>query len=280
MQRSFFNSTRAAFAPETDAGQPVTIVPAHAANAPTSKPEPAAAQPIVGIDAVNAITNADAAGRATLAAKLAAKRLAASTTAPTTKPANAKAAAKRVAAKPANAKPAKPTAEARAKQQADESDARRLARSVASAAVAQFYSGISKPFKASSDRFADLNPSNAKAPSVRQAGLLLALITYGAGNMRADGSFVRGGFIVPAKLINPNAKPGDTIRAQPESGCLGNMLGRAVDYVSGPRTGKQQAEAVFRLRPAVALAEIASAFGDKQRNAAAKLLAGHGRKAA
>ena len=169
--------------------------------------------------------------------------------------------------------PAKPTADERAKQQAAQADDRRLARQCAANAVAEFYNGASKPFKAASDRFADINPSNAKAATARQAGLMLALITYGSGNMRRDGTFTRGGFIVPAKLVNPNAKPGETIRAQPESGCLGNMLARACDYVSGPRSGKLQSEAIYRLRPQAALAEIQAAFGDKPANAARKLLA-------
>jgi hypothetical protein len=205
--------------------------------------------------------------------------------APAAKPArkprssNGKAAAKRVATTTAT-KPAKPTQAAREQAQRDQSDARRLARSVAASAVGAFYTGASKPFKAASDRFADLNPSNAKAPSVRQAALMLALITYGSGNLRADGTFTRGAFIVPAKLINPNAKPGDTVRAQPESGCLGNMLGRTVDYVSGPRSGREQSAAVFKLRIKPALAEIQAAFGDKTAAAAAKLLAKPGKQAA
>lgn len=197
---------------------------------------------------------------------------------------NGKAAAKRVAKRTkaakqptpavpvAKAKPAKPTAEAREAAQRDANDARRLARDVAAAAVSAFYSGASKPFKAASDRFADLNPNNAKSPSTRQAGLMLALITYGRGNIKPNGDFVRGGFIVPAKLINPNAKPGETVRAQPESGCLGNMLGRTVKHVSGPVTGKAQADAVFRLDAVRAIAEIQAAFGDKPANAAAAIL--------
>lgn len=186
---------------------------------------------------------------------------------------NGKAAAKRVATKTATG-PAKPTQAERERQQAEANDARRLARDVAARAVAEFYSGASKPFKAAADRFADINTNNGKTATARQAGLALALITYGAGNMRSDGTFTRGAFTVPAKLINPNAKPGETIRAQPESGCLGNMLGRAADYVSGPKTGREQSAAVYRLRPAVVLAEIEAAFGQKTAKAAATMLAG------
>lgn len=183
-------------------------------------------------------------------------------------------------AKPGKQAPNKPTTEARERARADAADSRSLARQAARQAVAEFYSGASKPFKAASDRFSDLNPANAKAPSTRQAGLMLALITYGAGNFKPNGSFVRGGFIVPAKLVNANAKPGETIRAQPESGCLGNMLGRTISHVSGPITGKAQAEAVFKLDAKRALAEIQSAFGDKAANGARAMLQAHGVKLA
>lgn len=178
------------------------------------------------------------------------------------------------------AKPAKPSAEARAQAQADTNDKRRLERDVSAAAVAAFYSGASLPFKAASDRFADLNFNNAKSATARQAGLMLALITYGSGNMLSDGTFTRGGFNVPARLVNKNAKPNETVRAQPESGCFGNLLGRAGDYVSGPKSGREQASAIYRLRVGPALSEIAAAFGDKQRNAAAKLLASYPAKRA
>jgi hypothetical protein len=186
---------------------------------------------------------------------------------------NGKAAAKRVASKPAaKPQPAKPTAEAREAAQRAEADSRRLARQCAAQAVGEFYAGASKPFKAASDRFADINPSNGKSATPRQAALALALITHGSGNMRRDGTFTRGAFVVPARLVNPSAKPGDTIRAQPESGCLGNMLGRICDYVSGPRSGREQSAAVYRLRVDPAIAEIQAAFGDKPAQAARKLL--------
>lgn len=253
-----------------------TIVPAHVANAPSAKPEASAAQPIVSIATVAAITDAETAKRKALAEKLAAKRQAA-TVQPAT--ANGKAAAKRVNAKSSkptvtSAKPAKPTSAAREAAQRQANDDRRLARDVAAKAVSAFYSGRSLPFKPATDRFADINMQNGKASSERQSALMLALITYGAGNMLSDGTFVRGGFIVPAKLINPSAKPGETVRAQPESGCLGNMLGRSCVYLSGPKSGRDQSAAIYRLNLSVALSEIASTFGDKQRNVAAKLLAG------
>jgi hypothetical protein len=175
---------------------------------------------------------------------------------------------------------AKPSVEARQRAQADANDARRLARDVAAKAVAAFYPGASLPFKAATDRFADYNPANGKSATARQAGLMLALITYGAGNMRSDGTFTRGAFTVPARLVNPNAKPNETVRAQPESGCLCNAIGRAVDYVSGPKSGREQASAVYRLRVNVALAEIQATFGDKPTQAARKLLASFDKRAA
>ncbi len=256
---------------------PATIIPAHAANAPSVKPEHSAAQPIVSAETVAAITTAETTKRDATKAAQAAKR--ASVTPEAADSRNTRSAAKRVAKRTAakananTAKPAKPSQAAREQAQRDQADARRLARDVAAKAVSAFYTGASKPFKAASDRFADLNPANAKAATPRQAALALALITYGAGNMRSDGTFKRGGFIVPARLLNPNAKPGDTVRAQPESGCLGNMLKRSVDYRSGPRSGRDQIEAIFQLRVPVALAEIQAAFGDKQAAAAKRLLA-------
>lgn len=188
---------------------------------------------------------------------------------------NGKAAKQRVSSKPATAKqtPAKPTQAEREAAQRANADAVHLARQCARAAVGEFYNGRSLPFKAASDRFADINPANGKAATQRQAALMLALITHGVGNMRRDGTFTRGAFVVPARLVNPNAKPGDTVRAQPESGCLGNMLGRTVDFVSGPRSGREQSAAVYRLRIEPALAEIQAAFGDKPAASARKLLA-------
>jgi hypothetical protein len=180
---------------------------------------------------------------------------------PTAKP-NRKQRRAAASANPAKPQPAKPTTAEREAAQRDRADGRRLERGAAAAAVAAFYRGASLPFKAASDRFADYNPSNAKAATPRQAGLLLCLITYGAGNMRRDGSFVRGGFRIPARLINPNAPADMLVSAQPESGCLGNLAGRACDYVSGPRSGPEQRAALYKLRVPAALAEIQAAFGD------------------
>lgn len=257
-----------------------TIVPSHAANAPQSaKPEAAPVQPVPSIETVAAITDASAANLSKLKTALRAKRTAKPETT------NTKAAAKRVNAKSVKtpsvaAKPVKPDQAARdAKREAAIND-RREARHVASAAVAAFYSGSSKPFKAAADTFAPINPANAKSATARQAGLMLALITYGAGNMRSNGTFTRGAFRVPARLVNANAKPGDMLLAQPESGCLGNMLGRAADYRSGPTSGVGQAAAIYQLRVNVALAEIQAAFGDKPAASARKLLASFDAKAA
>ena len=177
------------------------------------------------------------------------------------------------AAKPAApAIAAKPTAADREAARVQAADERSLAKQAAARAVAEFYSGASKPFKAATDRCADINFANGKAAKPRQAALMLALITYGAGNMRSDGTFIRGAFTVPARLINPNAPASATVRAQPESGCLGNILGRAADYVSGPTTGREQSAAIYRLRIPIALSEIQAAFGDKARANAEKLI--------
>jgi hypothetical protein len=118
----------------------------------------------------------------------------------------------------------------------------------AAIAVAAFYtSGPSLPFKAASAKLSDLNFNNAKAPSVRTAALVAAMLAYNSGNIQPDGTFTRGGFRVPAKLINPDAKAGDMLPAMPEAGCLGNMLGRVCSHVSGPIGGKQARDGVFKL---------------------------------
>lgn len=239
------------------------------------QPTIVAAQPVPSIETVTAITDASAANLETIKTALRAKR-----TASVPASSNGKAAAKRVSAKQskptvAPVKPAKPTSEAREAAQRQANDDRRLARDAASAAVAEFYSGSSRPFKAASDRFSDINSNNGKSATARQAGLMLALITYGSGNLRADGTFTRGAFRVPATLVNANAKRGDTVLAQPESGCLGNMLGRTCDFVSGPTSGVGQATSVYKLRVEPALREIQATFGDKRAAAARKLLASY-----
>lgn len=262
----------------TSAAIAATIVPAHAANAPSAKPETSVSQPIPTAETVAAITGADKAKRTALAASLAAKRAA---NLASGKPANAPSAkpvktgaAKRVAAKPSkpatvtSVKPSKPTAAAREAARTAANDSRSLARSVAAGAVSAFYPGTSKPFKAASDTFSPINRSNAKPGPTgigtpRQAALLLALVTYGGDNLKPSGHFVRGGFRVPAKLVNTNAKPGDTILAQPESGCLGNCLGLTVAFVSGPTDGPSQRDAVYRIDFAAARKLIQATHGDK-----------------
>jgi hypothetical protein len=121
-------------------------------------------------------------------------------------------------------------------------------RAAAAAAVSAFYtSGPSFPFKSASVKLSDINPNNAKAPSPRTAALVAAMLAYAGDNIKPNGEFVRGGFRVPATLINPSAKRGETLPAMPESGCLGNMLGRVVHHVSGPLGGKQARDGVYRI---------------------------------
>ncbi len=130
-------------------------------------------------------------------------------------------------------------------------------RAAAALAVGAFYTtGPSFPFKSASVKLSDINPNNAKAPSVRTAALVAAMLAYAGDNIASDGTFTRGGFRVPATLINPDAKRGDTLAAMPESGCLGNMLGRVVHYVSGPLGGKAARDGTFRLDFAAARAEL------------------------
>lgn len=148
------------------------------------------------------------------------------------------------------------------------------AHAAAANAVAAFYAGASKPFKASGDRFEALNFTNAKPGpnglgTARQAALLLAMLTYSAGNIKADGTFIRGAFSVPAKLVFDAATiakhgiTGDTLlAAQPESGCLGNMLGRTVAFVDGPRSGAEQRNQTLRINLAVARNELRHFHGD------------------
>lgn len=187
-------------------------------------------------------------------------------------------AAKQAASKPSAAKPAKPTSAEREAAQRASADNRALAKAVAAGAVAVFYSGASKPFKPASDTFAPINRTNAKPGPTglgtqRQAALLLALVTYGANNIKRNGTFVRGGFRVPARLVNPKAPADATILAQPESGCLGNCLGLTVAYVSGPTSGAAQRDAVYRIDYKQAGKLIQATFGDKQAEAFAKLAA-------
>lgn len=149
-----------------------------------------------------------------------------------------------------------------------------IAHRAAAAAVSAFYSGASKPFKATGDTFQPLNFGNAKPGpnglgTPRQAALLLAMLTYNAGNIQRDGTFTRGAFSVPATLVyspddmRANNIPADAmLAAQPESGCLGNMLGRTVAFIDGPRAGAAQRTQTLRINVNVARAELQHFFGD------------------
>jgi hypothetical protein len=160
-------------------------------------------------------------------------------------------------AKPKAPKAAKP-APAEAKPVSTYADERQAA----AIAVAEFYSGASLPFKSASARLSDLNPANTKKPSARTAALIAAMLAYAGDNIKPDGTFTRGGFRVPARLINPAAKPGDTLAAMPESGCIGNILGRVCFHVSGPIGGKQARDGIFRLDFDAATTELQQ-IGDK-----------------
>lgn len=141
---------------------------------------------------------------------------------------------------------------------------RAIERAVAGAAVAAYYTGGSSlPFKAASDTFRPL-AVNTKAATQRQAALFAAmLVADRADNIKPDGTFVRGGFRLPARLFNPKAPADALVSCQPESGCLSDANGRAVSYVSGPTTGKAQRETVLRLDLGRVRAEISQHLGDK-----------------
>lgn len=163
------------------------------------------------------------------------------------KPASAKAAkpakAERVA-KPAKAaaKPAK--RDATAEREASIT-ARNEARKLAGDAVRAFYgTGASLPFKAAADTFSATDPKRTpKRATQRQAALLASMLLAG-DNIKRDGTFTRGAFVIDGRNV------------QPESGCLSDMLNRAVTYVSGPTSGASQRDAVYRVNLATARAEI------------------------
>lgn len=165
------------------------------------------------------------------------------------------------------AKPAKPAADT------GKLEASRLARAVAVAAVSAYYNGASIPFKAASDRFADLRTDKlAKKPSLRQAALIAVMLAADtAGNIKRNGTFTRGAFVLPAKLFNPKAGAGETVTCQPETGCLSDMLGRTVQYVSGPTSGAGQRDTVLRLDFKAARADLALLGGPLSRAAVAVL---------
>lgn len=179
---------------------------------------------------------------------------------PAAKPANIKSAkrAATISAKPA--KPVaptsiKPTVEA-AKPAAPVSALSGVAleRAAASAAIRAFYGldnpRASLPFKAGSHlkRLSQVNPAIAFAPSARTGGLIACLLHYGAGNVKPDGTFVRGAFVLPARLVDPKLPATDTVTAGPESGCLSNCLGHSIEHVSGDLGGPNARDAVFRIR--------------------------------
>lgn len=172
-----------------------------------------------------------------------------------------------VPAKPAKAaKPAKPAKPAKlpaaqkpaAKPETTDIDMRRAEREAGRIAIADYYSGIGKsiPFKSASDTFAEIRlDKQPKAPTVRQAALLAAMLCAG-DNIDKRGQFKRGGFIHDGK------------RVQPETGCLSDMLGRTVFHVNGPLSGKHAIDATFRIDLKRARAEIQAALGDKLGKAA------------
>jgi hypothetical protein len=174
------------------------------------------------------------------------------------KPAAPKAATPAVEAQPVAAKPVSTYADERA---------------AAAIAVAAFYSGASLPFKAASAKLSDLNPANPKKPSVRTAALVAAMLAYApSGTFDKRGHFTRGAFRVPARLLDPKAKADAMLAAMPESGCLGNMLGRVVKHISGPVGGKNARDGIFALDFAAARVELQQ-LGDATAKPALAVLA-------
>lgn len=158
------------------------------------------------------------------------------------KPATSKPAKREAVAKPATAaKPAKRDASA---EREAAFNATREARKLAADAVRSYYTGASLPFKAAADTFSPTDPKRQpKRPTQRQAALLASMLLAG-DNIKRDGTFTRGAFVIDGRNV------------QPESGCLSDMLNRAVSYVSGPTNGASQRDAVYRVNLPVALAEI------------------------
>lgn len=171
--------------------------------------------------------------------------------------------AKRVRAKPATATAKPPKAANAAKPvQTPVTVDPNVNRAVAAAAVSAYYSNASLPFKSALDRFADLRLDKAaKRPSQRQAALLCVMLAYSDGNIGRNGEFKRGSFKLPATLFNPKADKLALVTCQPETGCLSDMLGRVVHYVSGPTSGKQQADTVLRIDFTAARREISEQIG-------------------
>lgn len=158
---------------------------------------------------------------------------------------------------PAVVKPeavAKPDAsaarEAKAAERTANLDATRAARKLAADAVSAYYSNASLPFKAAADKFADLRTDKApKRATQRQAALLASMLCADGDNIASDGTFKRGGFVLDGKHV------------QPETGCLSDMLGRVITYVSGPISGRGQADSVLRIDLAKAATEIREHIG-------------------
>lgn len=208
----------------------------------TNNPAPAASDVQAHADALAAEATARAVAKREAADAKRAARAATSA-----KPTPAKPAKREAVAKPA--KPAKPdTAQRDAKREADLSD-RRQARIDAANAVKAYYNGASLPFKAAADRFADLRlTATPKRPTQRQAALLASMLLAG-DNVKATGLFTRGAFVIDGRNV------------QPETGCLSDMLGRVISYVSGPTSGPGQRDAVFKIDLAKARTEISEQIG-------------------
>lgn len=176
--------------------------------------------------------------------------------APVATVAKAKRAPKAKAAKPATAKAervAKPDASeakaAKAIERQANTDATREARKLAADAVKTYYGGNSLPFKAAADRFAPIRLDKpAKRATERQAALLASMLLAG-DNIKRDGTFTRGAFVIDGRNV------------QPETGCLSDMLNRVITYVSGPTDGNGQRDAVYRIDLAKARAEITAHIG-------------------
>lgn len=195
--------------------------------------------PVVAADA-SAVAHAEA---ATVAAQ--AKRAKADA-----KRATAKAPAKPAAKAARNAKPetvAKPAKRDNAERDAARQaalTATREARKLAADAVKAYYAGASLPFKAAADTFSPTDPKRQpKRATMRQAALQASMLLAG-DNVKRDGTFTRGAFVIDGRNV------------QPESGCLSDMLNRAVTYVSGPTSGAAQRDAVYRFDLKTVRAEI------------------------
>lgn len=167
-------------------------------------------------------------------------------------PAKPKPATAKRAAKPeAVAKPDKPSAAARDAKRVQALSERTEARTLAAKAVRAYYGEASLPFKAAADTFAPLRTDKApKRATLRQSALLASMLLAG-NNIKRDGTFTRGAFVIDGRNV------------QPETGALSDMLGRVVHYVSGPLSGANQRDAVFRVDLKRAAAEIREHVGEK-----------------